>query len=77
MEIGVKSLKGSVISYNYKKAYGIILGEDKKEVSVYGKDLDFLTLLDIGDEVEYQIKETEEGPKAIKVKIIKDSLFKS
>lgn len=70
-------MKGTVVSYDYKKGYGLILGEDKEEVSVYRKDLDFLTLLDTGDEVEYQIKETREGSKAIKVKIIKDSLFRS
>lgn len=73
----MKSLKGTVVSYDYKKKYGLILGENKEEVLVYRKDLDFLTLLDKGDEVEYQIKETEKGPKAIKVKIIKDSLFRS
>jgi cold shock CspA family protein len=73
----VKILNGTVISYDYKKGYGLILGEDKKEVIVYRKDLDFLTLLDKGDEVEYQIKETKKGPKAIKVKIIKDALFRS
>jgi cold shock CspA family protein len=73
----VKSLNGIVVSYDYKKKYGLIVGEDKKEVIVYGRDLDFLTLLDTGDEVEYQIKETKKGPKAIKVKIIKDALFRS
>ena len=70
-------MKGTIICYDYKKGYGVILGEDKKEVFVYKKDLDFLTLLDPGDEVEYQIEQTEKGPKAINVKIIKDSLFKS
>lgn len=70
-------MKGTVISYDYKNGYGIILGEDKKEVFVYEKDLDFLTLLDAGDEVEYQIKKTVKGHKAVKVKIIKDSLFRS
>lgn len=68
-------MKATVKSYDYKKRYGIILGEDKKEVYVYQKDLDFLTLLDAGDVVEYQIKQTVKGPKAVNVKIIKDSLF--
>jgi cold shock CspA family protein len=70
-------LKGTIISYDYKKKYGVILGEDKKEVFVYEKDLDFLTLLDTGDKVEYNIEQTEKGPKAVNVKILKDSLFRS
>ncbi len=70
-------MKGTIISYDYKKKYGVILGEDKKEVFVYEKDLDFLTLLDTGDKVEYNIEQTEKGPKAVNVKILKDSLFRS
>lgn len=70
-------MKGTIQWYDYKKGYGIILGEDKKETFVYEKDQDFLTFLNIGDEVEYQIKQTAKGPKAVNVKIIKDSLFRS
>jgi cold shock CspA family protein len=70
-------LKGTIISYDYKKKYGVILGEDKKEVFVYENDLDFLTLLDTGDKVEYNVEQTEKGPKAVNVKILKDSLFRS
>ncbi|MBN2603656.1 MAG: cold shock domain-containing protein [Candidatus Thermoplasmatota archaeon] len=70
-------MKGTIVSYDYKKEFGIILGEDKKEVFVYQKDLDFLTLLDAGDKVEYQIEQSAKGPKAVNLKIIKDSLFRS
>ncbi|MFO7676942.1 MAG: cold shock domain-containing protein [Thermoplasmatota archaeon] len=70
-------MKGTVVSYDYKKGYGIIVGENKEEVFVYEKDQQFLTLLDPGDEVEYQIEQTEKGPKAVNVKILKDSLFRS
>lgn len=70
-------MKGTVLSYDYKNGFGLILGEDNNEVFVYKKDLDFLILLDPGDEVEYQIKQSEKGLKAVNVKIIKDSLFKS
>ena len=74
---GEKSLKGTIQWYDHKKGYGIILGEDKKETFVYEKDQDFLTFLNIGDKVEYEIKETAKGrPKAINVKIIKDYLFR-
>ena len=70
-------MKGTIQWYDYKKRYGIIAAEDGKEVFVYEKDLHFLTLLDIGDEVEYRIKQTAKGPKAVNVKIINDCLFRS
>lgn len=68
--------KGIVQYYNEQKGLGIIEGEDG-DVIVYKKDLDFLTLLDTGDEVEYEIINSERGPRAINVKICKDILFRS
>lgn len=70
-------MKGTVEWYDEWKKYGLIKGDDGKEVFVYGKDLSFLTLLDTGDLVEYQIKHTAWGSKAVNVKILKDSLFRS
>ena len=70
-------MKGTVEWYDERKKYGLIKGEDRKEIFVYEKDLPFLTLLDTGDEVEYQIKKIPGGSKAVNVKITKDSLFRS
>ena len=70
-------MKGTVEWYDERKKYGLIKGDDEKEVFVYEKDLSFLTLLDTGDIVEYQIKQTPRGSKAVNVKILKDSLFRS
>jgi cold shock CspA family protein len=69
--------KGIVQYYNERKGYGLIEGKDGKDLLVYKKDLDFLTLLNSGDEIEYEIKDTKQGPRAIQVKIRKDSLFRS
>lgn len=69
--------KGIVQYYNERKGYGLIEGKDGKDILVYKEDLDFLTLLDTGDEIEYEIKNTKQGPKAIHVKIRRDSLFRS
>jgi CspA family cold shock protein len=79
-QIAQKKLKhkvGRVQYYNERKGYGLIEGKDGKDLLVYKKDLDFLTLLNTGDEIEYEIKDTKQGPRAIQVKIRKDSLFRS
>jgi CspA family cold shock protein len=68
--------KGIVRYYNEKKGYGIIEGKDGRDILVYIKDMDFLTLLDTGDEVDYEIKNSEQGPRAQNVKICKDVLFR-
>jgi len=69
--------KGIVRYYNERKGYGIIDGGDGRDILVYKKDLDFLTLLDTGDEVDYEIKNSERGQRAINVKICRDVLFRS
>jgi cold shock protein len=67
--------RGVVQYWNEKKGYGLIENDDGRDVHVYKKDLDFLTLLDTGDEIEYEIKNSKHGLKAVHVKMIKDSLF--
>ena len=67
--------KGVVQYWNEKKGYGLIEDKNGKDILVYKSDLDFLTLLDIGDEIEFEIKDLKEGKKAINIKMIKDSLF--
>lgn len=67
--------RGLVTYWNEKKGYGLIENQDGQELLVYKKDLDFLILLDSGDEIEYEIKNSKQGPKAIHVKMLKDSLF--
>lgn len=73
----ISTMKGTVQYWNEQKGYGLIQSEDGRDVLVYKKDLDFLTLLDAGDEVDYEIQQTRQGPRAIHVEISKDSLFRS
>jgi len=61
-------MKGIVNWYSDRKKQGYIEGKDGKNVMVYEKDIPFLTLLHAGDPVEYGIKKTTEGIRAIKIK---------
>lgn len=61
-------MKGIVDWYSDRKKCGLIEGQDGENIMVYEKDLPFLTLLHAGDSVEYKIKKTLEGLKAIKLK---------
>jgi len=63
-------LKGIVNWYSDKKKQGLIEGQDGKNVMVYEKDIPFLTLLHAGDPVEYIVKKTQNGIKAIKIREI-------
>ncbi len=70
--------KGIVQYYDSQKGFGIIEGEaDLRAIRVHKKDLDFLTLLHTGDEVEYEIAHSEQGQRAINIKICRNVLFRS
>jgi hypothetical protein len=45
-----------------------VKGQDGKNVMVYEKDIPFLTLLHAGDPVDYLVKKTMNGIKAINIK---------
>ena len=61
-------MKGIVNWYSDKKKQGLIEGQNGENVMVYEKDIPFLTLLHAGDPVEYLLKKTTDGIKAIKIK---------
>lgn len=61
-------MKGTVNWYSDKKKQGLIEGKDGKNIMVYEKDIPFLTLLHAGDHVEYLVKKTKNGIKAIRIK---------
>ena len=64
-------MKGTVKWYNFRKNYGFILGEDEKEVFVHQSAIDDDTkFLKEGDDVEYEVEETERGLNAKNVKKI-------
>jgi len=64
-------MKGIVNWYSDKKKQGLIEGQNGENVMVYEKDIPFLTLLHAGDPVEYLLKKTTDGIKAIKIREIK------
>ena len=61
-------MKGKVKWYNFRKGYGFIEGEDKKDVFVHNTAIPKGTLLKEGDQIEYEIEDSDRGPKAINIK---------
>ena len=67
-------VEGYVKWFNNKKGYGFISVHDQDYVFVHFSniDMDGFKKLDIGDEVEFELKESteEKGPEALKVKVV-------
>ena len=61
-------MKGKIKWYNARKGYGFIEGEDEKEVFVHRSSIPAETFLNEGDQVEYEIEDSEKGPQATKIK---------
>jgi len=61
-------MNGIIKWYNARKGYGFIVGEDKKDIFVHRDSIPERVYLNEGDQVEYEIEESDKGPKAIKVK---------
>jgi len=61
-------MEGTVKFYNWKKRYGFIVGDDGKEYFVHMTGITRGTRLFPGDKVEFEVEETEKGPKAVNVK---------
>ena len=63
-----KNMKGKIKWYNSRKGYGFIEGEDKKDIFVHRNSIPDGTYLNEGDQVEYEIEDSDKGPQATKVK---------
>ena len=63
-------MKGKVKWYNSRKGYGFIEGEDKKDIFVHRNSIPDGTYLNEGDQVEYEIEDSDKGPQATNVKKI-------
>ena len=61
-------MKGTVKFYNDMKGFGFITGEDGKETFVHRTSIPAEMNLHEGDQVEYQIEDSERGPRATNIK---------
>jgi CspA family cold shock protein len=66
-------MKGTIKWYNEMKGFGFIAGEDGKEVFVHRSALEMGIGLYEGDQVEFEIEDSDRGPKAANVKKIKNA----
>lgn len=66
--------RGFVKWFDAKKGFGFISVESQEDVFVHfsNADMEGFKKLDMGDEVEFEIKDSNEGkgPEALKVKIV-------
>ena len=66
-------MKGTVKWYNDMKGFGFIANEDGKEVFVHRTAIPMGEGLYEGDQVEYEIEDSDRGPRATNVKKIKNA----
>ena len=64
-------MKGTVKWYNDMKGYGFIEGEDGNDVFVHRTAIPMDTRLYEGDQVEYEIEDSERGQRAMNLKKLK------
>ena len=67
----MKTLKGKVKKWLDERGYGFIFSEDQsREIFVHSSNIEGKSSLNEGEEVEFEIENSDKGPRAIKVKSI-------
>jgi len=61
-------MKGTVKWFNDRKGFGFIESEDEKDIFVHRTSITEGTVLNDGDQVEYEVGTSDKGPHAINVK---------
>ncbi len=61
-------MNGTVKWYNARKGYGFVESEDSKDVFIHRSAVPIGTFLKEGDKVEFEIEDSDKGPKAVNIK---------
>ena len=61
-------MQGKIKWYNPKKGYGFVESEDGKDIFIHKSSVPNGVFLEEGDSIEYEIEETDKGPKAVNIK---------
>jgi CspA family cold shock protein len=61
-------MNGKIKWYNARKGYGFIESEDGKDIFLHRSSIPAGVFLKEGDDIEYELEDTERGPKAINIK---------
>jgi len=64
--------KGTVVRWLSGRGYGFIKCEDGKEIFVHNSDIQGKSMLREGEKVEFEVTDTDRGPRAVKVKPISE-----
>ncbi|UCH32202.1 MAG: cold shock domain-containing protein [Candidatus Bathyarchaeota archaeon] len=64
--------KGTVARWLSGRGYGFIKCDDGKEVFVHNSDIPGKSSLSEGEKVEFEVTNTDRGPRAVKVKPISE-----
>ncbi len=64
--------KGTVARWLDGRGYGFIKCEDGKEIFVHNSDIQGKSSLREGEKVEFEVTDTDRGPRAVKVKPISE-----